>query len=119
MPSAPARVWALLLGSSLLHFFTINEADNDLLSVGLVDRSVLEFPTEFPCLVANGRPPYQREDRWLPGPVPSIRRVAEFVEAQLPFIRRADGERGIIGGNGPGLQALTGTSERHRKPKLG
>ena len=40
-PSASARVWALLLGSSLLHFFTINEADNDLWGHVLFGRDIL------------------------------------------------------------------------------
>ncbi len=41
MPSAPARVWALLLGSSLLYFFTSNEADNDLWGHVLFGRDIL------------------------------------------------------------------------------
>lgn len=40
-PSAHARVWALLLGSSLLHFFTINDADNDLWGHVLFGRDIL------------------------------------------------------------------------------
>ncbi len=40
-PSAHARIWALLLGSSVLHFFTINAADNDLWGHVLFGRDIL------------------------------------------------------------------------------
>jgi hypothetical protein len=41
MRVASARLWALLLGSSLLYFFTINEADNDLWGHVLFGRDIL------------------------------------------------------------------------------
>jgi hypothetical protein len=41
LASARVRIWALLLGSSLLYFFTINEADNDLWGHVLFGRDIL------------------------------------------------------------------------------
>ena len=41
MPAASARAWTLLLGSSALYFFSINEADNDLWGHVLFGRDIL------------------------------------------------------------------------------